>query len=124
MFDIFLRYLNRHFKKWVNVFCEFIPQVVFLLSIFGYMDFMIVWKWFKYNSAISGRAPSILITLINMFLLKDVDPNDETQPEHLREELYAQHSLVQKVLLAAALASVPWMLFIKPFVLKSQHNKK
>ena len=115
---------DRHFKNWVNIWCEFIPQVVFLLSIFGYMNFMIFWKWFKYDSTISGRAPSILITLINMFLMKSTDPNDMTQPAHLREELYPYQSTVQLILLLMAVLCIPWMLAIKPFWLKHTFNKK
>ena len=91
------------------------------MCIFGYMNFMIFWKWFKYDSSISGRAPSILITLINMFMMKTAS---DTDAEYLREELYPYQQTVQLVLLLVAVVCIPWMLFIKPFYLRSKHNSK
>jgi len=43
---IILSALNAvHFKKKYNLYCEFIPQMIFMLGLFGYMCFLIVYKW-------------------------------------------------------------------------------
>ena len=35
------------FKKSLDLFFEFIPQFLLLVGLFGYMDFLIVFKWLK-----------------------------------------------------------------------------
>lgn len=106
-----------HFRKPLNIFCEFIPQVLFLMSIFGYMNLLIIWKWFKYNAANSGCAPSVLITLINMFLNKYQDEPCNVAP-------YDGQQVIQTVLLLLALVCIPWMLVLKPVILKKQNDRK
>ena len=34
-----------YFKRIVDFFFEFIPQIVFLLALFGWMDILIIAKW-------------------------------------------------------------------------------
>jgi len=34
-----------HFKRYMNITLEFLPQVLFLLFLFGWLVFMIVYKW-------------------------------------------------------------------------------
>lgn len=36
-----------YFKKRLDFYFEFIPQFIFLVLLFGYMDFLIVLKWLK-----------------------------------------------------------------------------
>ena len=50
------------------MWCEFVPQLIFLEFIFGYLVVMIFLKWFIFNAGNSENAPSLIITLINMFL--------------------------------------------------------
>ncbi|XP_054155330.1 V-type proton ATPase 116 kDa subunit a 1-like [Oppia nitens] len=112
---------HKYFQNRLNIICEFIPQVIFLLSIFGYMNLMIVVKWLKYDSRESGCAPSILINLINMFLYKYVDDDDKTSACYLKD-WYAGQKFFQTVLLLASLGCIPWMLFVKPYILMKQHE--
>lgn len=66
-FGIVLTLLNsRYFKKPINIYCEFIPQIIFMLSIFGYLCFMIILKWLK--TWPNDDAPGLMNTLIYMFL--------------------------------------------------------
>lgn len=40
---------------------------------FGYLDMLIIWKWFKFSPDQSREAPNLLINLINMYLGKTDD---------------------------------------------------
>jgi len=113
-FGVVLSLFNhKYFGRTVNILCEFIPQMIFLMFIFGYMNIMIFAKWFKYDYNNANNAPSILINLINMFLMKY--PTDG--PEYLKEWYRGQKPL-QIFLLLSALLCVPWILFPKVFYLQ------
>lgn len=51
----------------VGVLTEYLPQILFFWSIFGYLVFLIIFKWLKYYEN-PGDAPGLLNTLIYMFL--------------------------------------------------------
>ena len=122
-FGVLLSYFNhRFFAKQLNVLCEFIPQVIFMLSIFGYMNLLILFKWLKFDHHSAGDAPSILINMINMFLMKYVD-DDPTAPTYLKT-WYGGQRFFQTILLLSALMCVPWMLAVKPYLLKKQNDLK
>lgn len=67
-------YFSRHFRKKFNIYLVSIPELLFMLCMFGYLIFMIVYKWLVYSADTSRVAPSILIEFINMFLF----PTSET----------------------------------------------
>ena len=47
-FGIILKAVNSlHFKKKLDFYFEFIPQLLFMVLMFGYMDFLIIFKWLK-----------------------------------------------------------------------------
>jgi V-type H+-transporting ATPase subunit a len=54
-----------------------------------------------------------------MVLFKPADPAGICDPY-----MFSGQKTLQQVLVVLALLCVPWMLFIKPFVLRSQYNKK
>uniref|UniRef100_A0A8C4E4C5 V-type proton ATPase subunit a n=1 Tax=Dicentrarchus labrax TaxID=13489 RepID=A0A8C4E4C5_DICLA len=87
------------------VFFVLIPELFFMVCLFGYLVFMVVFKWIAYTPAQSKIAPSILIHFIDMFLFTD---NPENPP------LYTGQIVVQKVLVVLALCSVPVLLLGKP----------
>ncbi|CAH1241478.1 ATP6V0A1 [Branchiostoma lanceolatum] len=97
----------RFFKDPVSMFSVFIPQLLFLMCIFGYMVFIVFFKWIVYDASISYKAPSLLITMINMFLFKFPDSQDDY--------MYSGQKGFQIFLVLMAVACVPCMLFIKPF---------
>lgn len=111
---IFLSLLNGlHFRKPVNIFFEFLPQILFFWSIFGYMVFLIFFKW---ANAWVGSPPFLLNVMISMFLKPyTVDPENQ---------LFSGQLYVQIALIIVALVSVPVMLFAKPYILKRQHKLK
>ena len=58
----------RFFRRRINILFEFIPQVVFLTSIFGYLILLIFYKWMAYSEKNSSEAPSLLIRTFYMSL--------------------------------------------------------
>uniref|UniRef100_T1GSH5 V-type proton ATPase subunit a n=2 Tax=Megaselia scalaris TaxID=36166 RepID=T1GSH5_MEGSC len=67
-----------HFKRSASIVLEFLPQILFLCLLFGYMVFMMFFKFVAYSAdatsqpQTAGCAPSILIMFINMMLFKSV----------------------------------------------------
>ena len=76
-------------------------------------------KWIKYSAKSSDCAPSILITLINMFLMKSPEDN---APCYIKNPIFPGQKKKKKVLLFAVVICIPWMLAIKPYILKKQHD--
>jgi V-type H+-transporting ATPase subunit a len=105
----------------LNIYCEFIPQIIFLCSLFGYLVILVFTKWVWFTADQAACAPSILITLINMVLMKD---GEIPGCEGAKGQFYSGQPGVQKVLVFCAFISVPWMLVIKPVVLYRQNKAK
>ncbi|XP_068180981.1 T cell immune regulator 1, ATPase H+ transporting V0 subunit a3b isoform X2 [Antennarius striatus] len=105
-FGVCLSFFNYwHFRQIRSVFFVLIPELIFMLCLFGYLVFMVVFKWIAYTPDQSKFAPSILIHFIDMFLFAD---NPQNPP------LYKGQVVVQRVLVALALCSVPVLLLGKP----------
>lgn len=85
---------------------------MFFLSIFGYLVFMIMFKWATVWPG--GNGPPLLNTLINMFM----SPGTLTDPP-----LYDGQAAVQNALLVLAFISVPLLLIPKPIIGYMQHRK-
>ena len=96
-----------HFRRPLEIYANFIPQMIFLQSIFGYLVVCIIYKWTVDWSSSPTSPPSLLNMLIAMFL----SPG-EVKPE---EQLYAGQSFVQLVLVLLAVVCIPWMLCTKPY---------
>lgn len=106
---IFLSYFNaKFFRNSVNIWFQFVPQLIFLNSLFGYLSLLIIVKW------CTGSKADLYHVMIYMFL----SPTDELG----ENELFAGQRTVQLVLLLLALVAVPWMLLPKPLLLKKQHE--
>lgn len=68
-FGILLSGFNHvHYGDTLGFIFEFIPQMVFLVATFGYMDFMIIYKLCTDWNHASSEAPNLITTLMDMFL--------------------------------------------------------
>ncbi|KAG1868845.1 V-type ATPase, V0 complex, 116kDa subunit family [Suillus tomentosus] len=95
------------FKRPLDIYANFIPQMIFLQSIFGYLVVCILYKWSIDWSTRDTEPPSLLNMLIAMLLSPGkVDAN---------AQLYPGQSFIQVVLLLLAMVCVPWMLCMKPY---------
>jgi len=110
----------RYFNNRLNIFCQFIPEVIFVCCTFGYLVILIFAKWLStYYYNLSPDAPSLLIGLINMFLFKY--GND--QPVSARIWFAVQKPL-QIVFVLTALGCVPVMLIVKPYMLYKRNQAR
>eukprot|EP00300_Choanocystis_sp_HF-7_P003953 c13014_g1_i2.p1 GENE.c13014_g1_i2~~c13014_g1_i2.p1 ORF type:complete len:844 (+),score=222.52 c13014_g1_i2:116-2533(+) len=114
-----------HSRDFIALFNLVLPQFLFLLSIFGYLVLLIIVKWATHYKS-THCAPSILSTLISMFLslgnVPPVDSNPETNQGCNQDNLINGQAGFQKFLLFVAFVSVPWMLLVKPLILRHRQN--
>ncbi|KAG2673718.1 hypothetical protein I3760_13G104000 [Carya illinoinensis] len=108
---IILSYFNgRFFGSSLDIRYQFVPQMIFLNSLFGYLSLLIITKW------CTGSQADLYHVIIYMFL----SPTDDLGENQL---FWGQRPL-QIILLLLALIAVPWMLFPKPFILKRLHTER
>lgn len=55
-----------YFSSSIDFFFEFVPQIILILSLFGYMDMLIIIKWLTNYEGKESLAPSIINTMINI----------------------------------------------------------
>ncbi|XP_006055807.1 V-type proton ATPase 116 kDa subunit a 1 isoform X3 [Bos indicus] len=117
LFGVSLSLFNHtYFKKPLNIYFGFIPEIIFMTSLFGYLVILIFYKWTAYNAKTSEKAPSLLIHFINMFLFSYGDSGNSM--------LYSGQKGIQCFLVVVALLCVPWMLLFKPLVLRRQYLRR
>ncbi|XP_072954101.1 V-type proton ATPase subunit a3-like [Typha angustifolia] len=108
---ILLSYFNAtFFRNSINIWYQFVPQLIFLNSLFGYLSLLIIVKW------CTGSKADLYHVMIYMFL----SPTDDLG----ENQLFPGQKTLQLVLLLLALISVPWMLIPKPLLLKKQHQER
>ena len=84
--------------------------MIFLNGLFGYLCFLIVYKW------VDGSEADLYTVLIDMFLKPGTIDDDG--------DLYEGQATVQVIFVLAAVFAVPWMLLPKPLILNSRHKKR
>ncbi|KAM4622672.1 V-type proton ATPase 116 kDa subunit a 1 isoform 2-T2 [Discoglossus pictus] len=117
IFGVTLSLLNHiYFKKPLNIYLGFIPEMIFMTSLFGYLVILILFKWCAYDAATSKVAPSLLIHFINMFMFNYKDSSNPM--------LYRGQVGLQCFLVVCAFLCVPWMLVLKPLILRQQYLRR
>ncbi|CAI9778811.1 unnamed protein product [Fraxinus pennsylvanica] len=108
---IILSYFNaRYFGNSLDIKYQFVPQMIFLNSLFGYLSLLIIIKW------CTGSQADLYHVMIYMFLSPFEDLRDN--------QLFWGQGVLQVILLLLAVIAVPWMLFPKPFILKRLHTER
>lgn len=108
---VLLKWSNAvHEKNAVDFFCECIPMMVFMLCFFGWMDFMVLYKWVHPID----QPPSIINSLICMAM-----GQDDLLP--LWTGSFSSVDLARKLMLATVI-SVPIMLIPKPAILWARNK--
>eukprot|EP00347_Sterkiella_histriomuscorum_P018134 403346660 len=102
----------------IDFLFEFIPQLVFLWCLFGFMDLLIVLKWLTDWTGRENEAPSIITQMINVAL-----KGGEINGSPLVVSSFVQMSL-SNIFMLTCLCCVPLMLFVKPLYLKNLHEKE
>ncbi|XP_030623503.1 V-type proton ATPase 116 kDa subunit a [Chanos chanos] len=107
MFGLGLSLMNfLYFKNLKSILLQFVPELLFLLCLFGYLVFLIIFKWCAVLQ--SERAPSILLLFINMMLFV-------YSPDQVL--LYSSQRAVQICLVLVSFLMVPVLLLAKPLLL-------
>jgi len=106
---LFLKLLNSiHFGHGLDIVFEFIPQMCFLMGIFGYLCFLIFVKW----TIGTGTSPLLLNVLINMII-----PGSSAGTY-----FFPGQKTAETVLVLAALISIPVMLIPKPIIIGCMYS--
>ena len=101
----FVKHYRR--KHYSELFLAWLPQLLYLLSFFGYMVIIIIKKWFTQFPE-SSDGVNLIQVLISMFL----SPS-EIKPD---QDLYPGQLTVQNILALIFVSTIPFLLFVKPIV--------
>nr|CAD2190034.1 unnamed protein product [Meloidogyne enterolobii] len=142
-FGIALSYYNfKHSESYLDINFTFIPQVIFLSCIFVYLCLEIVAKWLFFNN--EGQyyflgnyypgarcAPSLLIGLINMFMMKSRktgftidDESREPGPNCHLNYWYPGQGFFESIFIPISIGCIFVMLFAKPYKLWQQQKQR
>jgi V-type H+-transporting ATPase subunit a len=131
------------FRKWYDVFFEFIPQILFMWCMFGYLCVLVVYKWSQdygyyvdpvpifcdnVTKIVNGTAipsghrepPSLIGIMISMAL-----PFFNSITCEQQEGLFGAPGMktLQTALLLIAVICIPWMLLVKPILLWNDNRR-
>jgi len=106
LIGVCLKILNFiHFKKYAFIFMEAIPEFLILGCTFGYLCFMIIYKWCINWPSVNAAPPILLTTMTDFFL----HPTSPTSPP-----LYNGQITVQLTLFVIAIIAIPVLLISTP----------
>ena len=111
IFGIIIKGLNDlHFRHYSDFVFVFIPQLIFMTLLFGYMIVMIFIKWLTtYEDA--SKAPSIITIMINIFINKG-----KVDYPLWKDDQFMNQEQFNRVTLYICFGLIPIMLFPKPII--------
>jgi len=119
-----------HFKKYHKILLEFVPKILFFWPLFGYLSFLMFFKWIMYGASADRThqtdcAPSILVTFINMCMLSYGEEKVKPPVEECKTVFFFEgEKTIQIAFLLLAVCSVPVLLFGSPIVVYMERKKK
>ena len=123
IFGVFLKGVNDfYFSQYLNVFCEFFPQLIFICFLFGYMNILIFIKWNKDFSNIEN-PPSIISYMINIGIKFGSIDDNPLWGKKLKNGSYQQENF-HKFIFIVCLICVFIMFVPKPLILYYSNKKK
>ena len=125
IFGILLKGMNTiYFGNIIDFIFEFIPQIIFMCLLFGYLVIMIFIKWGTDWSADPSKAPSLISQLLMVFLnVGSVGPEGNKTPLYNKDNYEFQENL-QFYLLIISVICVPIMWLPKPFIETFKKSKQ
>ncbi|KAA6376106.1 MAG: V-type H+-transporting ATPase subunit a, partial [Streblomastix strix] len=107
-------------KSLLDIVFEFIPQFLLLLSLFGYLCFLVILKWLQpfsiYSDTNTSNKPQLIKTMIDMFLSLGKVEDDA--------KLFNGQAQLQVFLVVLDLFCILWMLIPKPIILIVLNNRE
>merc|ERR1712178_189632 len=115
---VFLRFGNAIYtKSFIDFFCECCPMLIFMVCFFGWMDFMVVYKWVNAMDAPPG--------IINSLICMAMGPMGVGQTDEFPLWPGTNGGMssvdLSGLLMNLAMLSVPWLLLPKPILLVIQN---
>ncbi|KAI3379440.1 hypothetical protein SNEBB_003701 [Seison nebaliae] len=117
VFGLMLSLLNHlHFDQKDKIYLMFIPECLFLSLLFVYLCILMFYKWLRFDGTSSpingaGCAPSLLIHLINMFMMTYATEPCSVAP------FYRGQKHLQNFFVIIAMSCIPLLLFGRPYYL-------
>lgn len=116
---VWLKALNLFSQRnYRDLLHEFVPQILLLWCLFGYMDLLIITKWLTDYSGHEHEAPSIISTMINMALNGGIINGRPFIGSA------STNKAISLMLMVVAVLCIPWMLFVKPLKIRQDMKVK
>ncbi|SOV13328.1 vacuolar proton translocating ATPase subunit A, putative [Plasmodium gaboni] len=107
-FGVLMKGFNAlHFKRKMDFFFEFLPQLIMMLSMIGYLVFLIIYKWVTPVGYGGFQKQGIINTIINMYLMKEINNTNQ---------FYPYQNIIQILLLSLFVLCIPFMFICKPAI--------
>jgi len=112
-------------KSWVDFLFEFIPQIIFINAMFGWMCVLIVYKWTVQDNTQGPYNANLITAMINMGLAAGKAEAGMNGTAIMEPSF---QSSLQFYLFITAMICVPTMLLVKPLILilgpHAEHKNK
>ena len=115
------------FKRPIELIFEVVVQIVMLMALFGFMDFLIIKKWLtdwdtmQASGEISSAPPGIVETMVVMFM--DLGKQDGKHIVFIGEQSKPEtQQYIMATCVILALLAIPLMLFVRPCYDSRKHK--
>lgn len=103
-----------YFKDYVGFIFEFIPEIIFMGILFGYMVFMIFFKWSKDYSEDKSLAPSLISLMINIFIKGGSVDDTPLWGDYNESKGQYKQETFNLLIFVVCIVMIPFMMFPKP----------